>query len=69
MVHVRIAFNGTELRDRAKRLGAIWRKVQRLWEITFRDSKRLGIADRIVEGHGEDPSSRRYAPAYGAIHE
>ena len=49
-VYVRIAYHETDLRERAKRLGAIWRHPQRLWEITFRDSKRLGIEDRIVEG-------------------
>jgi hypothetical protein len=50
VVYVRIAYHETDLRDRAKRLGAIWRAPQRLWEITYRDSKRLGIEDRIVEG-------------------
>ena len=50
VVYVRIAYHETELRERAKRLGAIWRQPQRLWEITFRDSKRLGIENRIVEG-------------------
>jgi hypothetical protein len=50
VVYVRIGYHETDLRERVKRLGAIWRKPQRLWEITFRDSKRLGIADRIVEG-------------------
>jgi hypothetical protein len=49
IVYVRIAFTEADLRDRAKRLGAISRKAQRLWEITYRDSKRLGIEDRIVE--------------------
>ena len=49
VVHVRIAYHETELRERAKRLGAIWRHPLKLWEITFRDSKRLGIQDRIVE--------------------
>ena len=48
MVYARIAFHETDLRERAKRLGAIWRHPQKLWEITFRDSKRLGIEDRIV---------------------
>ena len=51
IVYVRIGYEETELRARAKNLGAIWRKPQRLWEITYRDSKRLGIVDRIV---GED---------------
>ena len=68
VVYVRIAYDETDLRDRAKRLGAIWRKEQKLWEITFRDSKRLGIADRIVEDGGEEPSTDRYVPAYSAIH-
>jgi hypothetical protein len=67
-MYVRIAYQEAELRDRAKRLGAIWRKEQRLWEIAFRDSKRLGIADRIVEVGGEEPSTHRLAPAYSAIH-
>jgi hypothetical protein len=49
VVYVRIAFHETDLRERAKRLGAIWRQPQKVWEITFRDSKRLGIQDRIVE--------------------
>jgi hypothetical protein len=68
VVYVRIAYHETELRERAKRLGAIWRKDQKLWEITFRDSKRLGITDRIVEDSGEEPSIPRYAPAYSAIY-
>lgn len=52
VVYVRIAFHETDLRERAKRLGAIWRQPQKLWEITSRDSKRLGIQDRIVETGG-----------------
>ena len=49
VVYVRIAWHETELRERAKRLGAIWRHQPKLWEITFGDSKRLGIEDRIVQ--------------------
>lgn len=52
LVCVRIRYEETELRERAKRLGATWRKPQRLWEIICRDSKRLGIEDRIVEAAG-----------------
>jgi hypothetical protein len=39
-----------------------------LREITFRDSKRLGIENRIVETAQEEPSIRRYMPAYGRIY-
>jgi hypothetical protein len=67
-VYMRIAYHEADLRDCAKRLGAIWRKEQRLWEITIRDSKRLGLADRIVESEERDPSIHRYAPAYGGIY-
>jgi len=47
IVAVRIAYQETDLRERAKRLGAVWRPAQKLWEITWRDAKRLGIADRV----------------------
>jgi len=46
---VRFAYCATDLREQAKRLGAIWQQPQKLWEITFRYSKRLGFVDRIVE--------------------
>ena len=49
IVAVRIGFQETDLRERAKRLGAVWRPVQKLWEITWRDAKRLGIAKRVRE--------------------
>jgi len=47
MIAVRIACAETELRERAKRLGAIWRPQQRLWEMRWLDAKRLGIDDRV----------------------
>jgi hypothetical protein len=51
IVAVRIAFQETELRERAKRLGGVWRPARKLWEITWRDAKRLGIAERVQESH------------------
>ena len=50
IVAVRIAFHETDLRERAKRLGAVWRPAQKLWEVTWLDAKRLGIADRVMSG-------------------
>lgn len=47
MVAVRIGYGEADLRERAKRLGAIWRPQHRLWEIRWLDAKRLGIADRV----------------------
>ena len=48
IVAVRIAFHETDLRQRAKRLGAVWRPAQELWELTWLDAKRLGISDRVA---------------------
>lgn len=48
IVAVRIAFHETDLRERAKRLGAIWRPAQKLWELTWLNAKRLGISDRVA---------------------
>ena len=48
MVAVRIGYAETDLRERAKRFGAIWRPNHRLWEMRWLDAKRLGIADRIT---------------------
>lgn len=55
IVAVPIAFRERELRERAKRLGAIWRPAQKVWELTWRDAKRLGIADRVGPPHKSPP--------------
>ena len=47
MVAVRIGYEEADLRERAKRLGAIWRPNHRLWEMHSLDAKRLGRADRV----------------------
>ena len=48
MVAVRIGYGEIDLRERARRLGALWRPQHRLWEMRWLDAKRLDIADRIV---------------------
>jgi hypothetical protein len=50
IVAVRIHYQETDLRERAKRLGAVWRPAQKIWEITWGEARRLGIADRVVTG-------------------
>ena len=61
MVAVRIAWSESELRERAKRLGAIWRPVQRLWEMRWIDAKRLGSMSVVSPGESRSGSltSRR----------
>jgi hypothetical protein len=58
IVAVRIHYRETDLRERAKRLGAVWRPAQRVWEITWGDARRLGIADRVVSGQFPDTSNQ-----------
>ena len=53
IVAVRIAYHETGLRERAKRLGAVWRPAQKLWEISWLDAKRLGISDRVAGAPSE----------------
>ena len=47
IVAVRIGWAETDLRERARRLGGVWRPAQKLWEVTWANAKRLGIADRV----------------------
>ena len=49
IVAVRIAFDETDLRERARRLGAVWRPQQKLWELRWGDVRRLGLASRVVD--------------------
>jgi hypothetical protein len=49
IVAVRIAWDEADLRERAKRLGAIWRPAPKLWEMRWLDAKRLGLTERIVQ--------------------
>ena len=49
IVAVRIEWPEVELRDRAKRLGAVWRPAQKLWVLPWAMVRRLGIEDRVVD--------------------
>ena len=48
IVAVRIEFHESDLRQRAKNLGAVWRPAQKLWEVRWGDARRLGIAHRVI---------------------
>ena len=48
MIAVRIGYGETDLRERVKRLGAIWRPAQKVWEMRWLDARRLGIAGRVA---------------------
>jgi len=48
IVAVRIGWDEADLRERAKRLGAVWRPAQKVWEMHWADARRLGLASRVV---------------------
>lgn len=48
MVAVRIAYTETELRERIKAAGAIWRPRHRLWEVDWKTVRELGLQARVV---------------------
>jgi hypothetical protein len=50
IIAVPIAWHETELRERAKRLGAVWRPAQKVWEMRWADARRLGLCDRVACG-------------------
>ncbi len=48
MVAVRIAYSETELRERIKAAGGIWRHRQKLWEVDWKTVRELGLQSRVV---------------------
>lgn len=48
IIAVRIAWDETDLREQAKRLCAIWRPAQKVWEMRWADARRLGLSDRVA---------------------
>ena len=45
---VRVAYWETELRERVKAAGGIWRPRQKLWEMRYEDVVALGLESRVV---------------------
>jgi len=50
LVGVRVHWHETELRERLKQAGAIWRPRQKLWEASYSTVVMLEITDRIESG-------------------
>jgi len=52
MVAVRIAYSETELRERIKAAGGIWRHRQKLWEVDWKTVRELDLQARVVVQDG-----------------
>ena len=48
IVDLKIAFNENDLRERVKQAGAIWNRDKKVWEISYKRVKKLGLEDRIL---------------------
>jgi hypothetical protein len=49
MVFVRIGYSESDLRQRIKAAGAIWRPRHRLWEVDWRTVRELGLQQNVVD--------------------
>jgi hypothetical protein len=49
VVGVRIGYHETDLRSRARDQGAAWDREAKLWRMTHRAARQLGLLDRVVE--------------------
>jgi hypothetical protein len=67
IVALRIAYGEIDLRTRAKRLGAVWRPAQKMWEMSWLHAKRLGIAEAWNRSSSPAavPICRHIAPSTG----
>ena len=45
---VRVEYWETELREKVKAAGGIWRPRHKLWEVTYEDVVALGLESRVV---------------------
>jgi len=49
---VRVEYWETELREKVKTTGAIWRPRHKLWEMCYEDIVALGLESRVVADYG-----------------
>jgi hypothetical protein len=49
MLAIQVDYRETELRDKIKAAGGIWRPRQKLWELRYSEVVALGLESRVVE--------------------
>ena len=52
---IRVEYSETDLRERVKAAGGIWRPRQKLWELRYEDIVALGLESRIVADDSTQP--------------
>jgi hypothetical protein len=60
MMHLRIEYGEIALRNLIKAAGGKWNSGRRTWELPYQQVLRLGLAERMVDGHGKPQTARGY---------
>ncbi|WP_243725308.1 hypothetical protein [Candidatus Thiosymbion oneisti] len=55
LLGVRVEYWETDIRDKVKAAGGIWRPRHKLWEMRYEDVVALGLESRIVEDDFRGP--------------
>lgn len=50
IVHVKVAYNEQELKQRMKAAGAKWNPKLRTWDVSYGQAEALGVLARVVDG-------------------
>jgi hypothetical protein len=50
MLGIRVGVEESEIREKVKQSGGIWRPRQKLWELSYGSIRALGLEGRIVSG-------------------
>lgn len=58
MMHLRIRYEEVALRNLVKAAGGRWNREKLVWELSYQQVLRLGLAERIVGAHSKPPTSR-----------
>lgn len=49
LVHIRIGYGETELREKIKEEGGYWDKERKAWRLSYRKVRNMGLEKRIVD--------------------
>jgi hypothetical protein len=49
IINLKINYSEIELRNKVKAAGGIWDREKKVWIISYKEAKNLGLLDRIIE--------------------
>ena len=48
-VEIKVGYKETEIRTKVKAAGGRWNPERKVWELSYKEVKNLGLSDRIIE--------------------